>query len=1140
MTLKNLALRFKNKSLTNIFLTAIVFLLSIIPLLWLKDNQILLGYDNVYPLNAIDFLKDRFFSWTQTQGFGFDQSGQQGTLVIHFVDSIPQFFGASPQLSQKIVFSFWFFLIILSSYVFVLRLENCGFIKSKYLRYIFPVLYSMNFYILQAWWVAERAKFSLVVATPLILAIIFPMVKDKLSFSKILRSSILCSLVLAVFNGGGWGGLSLYGGLLIVLFCFFVFYTFVFLLSNRKKDIVHLILFNILLAGFFAFLNAYTFLPFISTVFTQFSSLVTAEGGFEGIVSWTRYLSGNTSFINLLRLQGIPDWYDNATHPYSLAYFRNPLLILSSFVFPTLLFASFISRIKENMLMRLFLLFLLLVSLFLSAGAHDPLGFVYELLMQHVPGFVIFRSPIFKFGYAYFLAASFLIGIALSSIIEYVVIKTQKYKMGYLVGLLLPLLILVSIIAYHFPYITGNIFNIEKTSISSRLEVPAYVYDFSKWWMDKGNKDRILLLPNTNDNWYFDQFRWNYMSLFPLLGNFANENVITNSFIISPAEKSLLSSFYSSINQQDYRRMDSLASMLGIRYFLIRKDFYYDLPDQETDDPAQIEPKLNGNPNIRKEAVFGEWIVYSYTEDKPFIFAKSKAVLSDGDVSLYSSEFDEDSLILDRNSYKNDPSMFSDINIYPTCLTCLADREAFQVSFSNPRILADSPLYQLKKMSSKIRDKLQINKKQSIESKILQLTGSTLEHAAQINELINQHKNERYIEAVGMDYINTLNALFINVPPILAESQNPYKTVGVLQQYMDAESDYVSDMVSKADEASLISGLESINNEINKIRARLSKFYSKDDFNVKKVYRTYIPSPGEYDLKISSDSIGNLDEVEAPSIKIQIDGGVATPAASISGGNINFAKQYLEKGDHVFALILPSQRNILTAPVVQNVAGRVCYSSMASKFSLEKTYRLSFAANNNSDPSFYFFVDNGVTFSPIISERFESVLKQGKKNIYTISSSTRLKKGSTTLRVAFCALRLNDESYSGNVEHVSLVEITYPRFIIHKAEDNRFGTIPLVSYNKINQTKYMIDIQDAKSPFYFVFAQQFSPGWELSEGEKADDSKFNNVWHIAKTGDFTMELKYAPQEYVHKGFIISAVSLILLCLAFLYTKKRNE
>lgn len=1121
----------------NSFLTILVFSLSFIPFLWFKNDQILLGYDNVFPLNAAAFLKDRFFSWSLTQGFGFDQSGQQGSLIIHFIDSVPELLGASHQLSQKIVFSLWFFLLILSSYIFVIRLEKYGFLKSKYLRFLFPVLYSLSFYVLQAWWVAERAKFSLVVAAPLILSIILPMTKEKLSYRKVLKYSALCSLILTIFNGGGWGGLPLYGGIIVILACFFIFYAFLFFVTNRGRDIAYLVLFNFILAAFYLFLNAYTLLPFITNVLTQFSSLVKAEGGAAGVISWTRYLSENTSFINLLRLQGIPDWYNNETHSYSLFYLSNPLLILVSFAFPLLLFASFLTNKKGNKNIIFFFLFILISSLFLTAGARKPMGFLFEFLMQHVPGFIIFRSPIYKFGYAYWFAASFLIGLTLSIFIEYIVSKTQKYKIGNLAKIFLPIFILAIIVAYHFPYLTGNIFNIEKTSVSSRVEVPPYVYDFSKWWGQRQSSDRILLLPRLNDNWYFDQYKWNYMSLFPLLGNFANENIVSNVAILSGNEKSLLDSFYSSINQEDYKKMDSFASMLGIRYFLIRKDFYHDLPSQETDNPAEVEVKLKSNPKIEKVSTFGEWIVYSYRDEKPMVSVSSNAVLSEGDNSFYFSEVRENSLSLDMVSFKKNPTMFSDIIVYPNCLSCLAEREDISVIFPKPKILADSALYEFVEIKNKLRDRGE----NSVEGRIIQNIGHTLRHAGQINELITRDKNEGYVSTVQAEYICMLKVILDDIPSIFALARNPYEIAIIMEQYLEAEDEYISEIITRVNKESLVINLQSIIYEINKVKDRLEQLYSKDDFNIRKIYILNIPTSGEYEQKIAMDSIGSLIDVDSSNMQLAIDDNPATSAASIDSESINFGKQYLEGGNHLLTLILPGQKNILPSPVIENVAGRVCYSSLVNNFSLDNTYRLNFVASNDFDPNFYFFVDNGDTFSPSLVAYLPVSGSQEKRHSYVISASKMpLKKGIKTLRVAFCATTLTEKNYYENVKQLSLVELTSPRVILHKAGENTFGSVPQISYRRLNQTKYSVEVKDAKNPFYFVFSQRFAPGWQLSFGDHTIGNRFENVWFINKTGDFAMHLEYKPQDYVSKGLAVSLFTLFSMGAYFLYIKIRNR
>ena len=124
--------------------------------------------------------------------------------------------------------------------------------------------------------------------------------------------------------------------------------------------------------------------------------------------------------------------------------------------------------------------------------------------------------------------------------------------------------------------------------------------DFSKWWSENGKEDRILLLPKLSDSWLYEQYRWGYLSLFPLLKNFGNTGIVENTDLLSSNEYKLLDRLYGAINNSNFSEQELLTSILGIRYFLVRNDFYYDLANQETNNPKEIEDKLKQNPKIDK------------------------------------------------------------------------------------------------------------------------------------------------------------------------------------------------------------------------------------------------------------------------------------------------------------------------------------------------------------------------------------------------------------------------------------------------------------------------------------------------------------------------------------------------------------
>ena len=858
-----------------IIFTVFIFFLSLVPLLWFNENQILLGYDNVFPLNPSAFLLDRMYSWTSTVPFGADQSGSQGSLIIHLIDSIPLFLGFDIQSSQKIVFSLWFFLILFSAYILIVRLEKAKLIDIPYLRYIFPVLYAFNFYILQAWWIAERTKFSLVVATPLVLSIIFPMIKEKLSFSKVLKNSILCALILTVLNGGGWIGLSLYGGMLLALLIFYIFFI-INSGSANKKNIVLISVFYLLFGIWFLFLNAYTFLPFLLVTFKDYGSQVIGSGGLSGLVEWARYLSENTSVINLLRLQGIPDWYNNTQHPYSYFYLNNPLLIFVSFIFGLFAALSLLFRKGENKIVISFFFLLFLTSLVLTAGIHKPLGFIPEFLIINLPGFAIFRSLIFKFGYAYWLSASFLIGFAVSVSMHLAMSRIRNKKIGTFIRVGLLSAVIILILAYHFPYFNGDIFRIDKTRISSRIEVPPYVSDFSKWWSAEGKEDKILFLPMLNKDWLFEQYTWNYLSLFPILGNFANTGIVENNDTLSSAESEIVNKLYSAINEQSYEEIDSLTSVLGIRYFLLRKDFYYNIPDQRTDSPYDLEKKLILNGKLVKIKSFGQWDVYQYKNSKPPIFAKSSGILSVGQ-SAYLSEIENNPLLLDGGVYSKDSKIsntFSDSVIYLSCLSCEAEKQNIQAEFPKPKIIVSSPLYEF----VELRHKLSIPKNETADQKISRLLGESLSMIGQLNEIMVQNKGEYYINEVRgklEGIIEDINRQYVNVT---TNASNPYSISVIVSEYLLSEAKMVSDIRMYTTRKNDLINFEKILYALHAVSEKYKKFYDSEQISVKKMYKFNLISSGDYSIKIDKSTFGTLLNPDYEKISIVVDG---------SGSSIN-------------------------------------------------------------------------------------------------------------------------------------------------------------------------------------------------------------------------------------------------------------
>src|SRR3989344_3253929 len=332
---------FKNKTFIELF---IIFLLGLTPLLWFKNDLVIAGHDAGLPLDPIAHFLDRLYVWTERFGFGADQSVSLSGLFIHGSEAFVSSIVHSLQVEQKIIFIFWFVLPGITMYYFASKIAQKH--NLKYFTLPVVIFYMFNHFLLQGWFIVERTKFSLYAALPLILSLLFDWKEGKRGA---IKTSLLISLILLFLNGGG--SLPLFGGIIIAFLAFIIFYLVKEFSIRNVSRIFVLILVTIITS---IFLNAYWILPYGYYSLHSYSTEVLKAGGVAGILGWIRYISQETSFVNLFRLQGIPDWYNNVSHPYANIFLENPILIIISLLIPILAFSSLLivkkKEVKEKIL----------------------------------------------------------------------------------------------------------------------------------------------------------------------------------------------------------------------------------------------------------------------------------------------------------------------------------------------------------------------------------------------------------------------------------------------------------------------------------------------------------------------------------------------------------------------------------------------------------------------------------------------------------------------------------------------------------------------------------------------------------------------------------------------------------------------
>lgn len=600
--------------------TLLLFLLSLTPLLWLKDGYVIFGHDSGLRLNPLQFWENLFYSWNRTANLGLDWSQFKGFLIAQFPEVIFSLLTGSIDNGQKIIFIFWFFVIGISMYTLVNSLYPEK--KFWFFRVFASVFYMYNFFLLQGWIIAERAKFSIFAALPLGLLVLYKTLSKEYS---LLKGAVLFSFIFFFLNAGG--SMPIFGSIFLTYGLTIIYMTILNFIENGPKEIFFSLKLMLSFTAGFLLINAYWTLPQINLIFTSYNFSLTAMGGIGNIIFWADEISKNASIMNVLRLQGFTEWYNNPTHPYSNPYLNNPLFISFSFFPVAIISLGFLLKKtikeKDDKLIYLVLIFLIIGAIF-TTGSHPPFRNFYIFLVESIPGFAIFRSPLYKFGPAVWFSIIFLTGYFLNLIL----LKFVRQKFTYSI---LGFFFIISIVVYHFPFFQTKFF-MWNQPFTSRVKIPEYVYEMSNY-IDRQTMPtaRILLLPPVDPVYGNDSYEWNYWSGDTLLELTSNRSIVARANIDVGIPNRITRNIYSAITNNNEAYFLYLTRTYGINKILWRDDILYSDGKTSSKDFVKLNEKLKRLSSVQLEKRVGEWSLYGIqsTNLLPLVYVPKSVTTSD-------------------------------------------------------------------------------------------------------------------------------------------------------------------------------------------------------------------------------------------------------------------------------------------------------------------------------------------------------------------------------------------------------------------------------------------------------------------------------------------------------------------------------
>lgn len=1159
----------------------IIFILGLLPLLWLKDGSILLGHDAGLSLDPVVHFMDRLHVWSQRFSIGTDQSAALlGAFFIHGLESFLSWVGFSLHDGQLIQFVFWFTLPGLSMYFLAHKI----FSQKKYLPLIASVIYMLNFYLIQGWFIAERTKFSIYVALPLVLYFLIAYLTRKMGF---FRSVVLSGITLGIFNGGG--SLPLYGGLGFAILLVFAYFNFL----NTGFTMIKKTVFYTAGVGILYFLlNAYWIIPYIFYLLGFYSRDLASAGGTEGALQWARYLSAQSTFINIFRGQGIPDWYLNPYHAYASNFLNNPLLILVSFLFPLIAFSSLLlirSR-KDRFYIYLFVL-IALVGILFSSGSGSQLGVVYEAMVKYIPGFAIFRSAFFKFNYIVWLSYAILIGYTLDFLFSHLEASLFK-RYAFLFSKAILIVFVIGYTAYHYPVLTGSFLDYSwepGKELTTRVKVPDYIFEFGKWVNEQDPNKRYLVMPQLGQDTSYLAYQWKYWSIAPVTSLLTKSSFVHNTAFAPQTEKLLMSKMYSSFINGDMETFSDLADVFAIDGILLQKDYDWKNVSWGTIDPSIYEKILDTNSLFSLEKTFGQWKVYSLTDRTRSLRINSTTRLSflQGDLAKAASfpYLDPKAPLFISDLENRNINYFADsateLFLAPECIQCDLEYREGTFKYYNPRILPGSFLYPIVAFKENQVKKI-ANDFNSILNYYITVSDRRI---IEVKWMADSRKRIEYIAPTLERYKTALLQLKIHLSQrewsesAKAENKMAQLVMNHIVQQVNLIDSAYDDAILGLVNRELLSQAY---NEILEIqRLANNKLWVTED-SINKKYIFDLPLTGQYEVYVKKSSLTNPDQdVAGTQISIK-DSKTLSPTREI-GGWLSFGSISLADKKTLLSLKDSTTKNLLDkAPLVfpdgqdgiiqgnnnfslsVDSLNKCFYYQLSDLEILGTQYVVSFKYRNFSDIhslSFFPKLEGDVLYQYAIKDSAIERSRFFKKYTKLIAPNN------SQMRLYFCngfvsigetnAIKEKSElellppgQILTEIQDIQFHKVSFPNIVLYKKQKGTIDENLVTDFAKKDPVTYEVNLRNINQPFSLIMRESYGRYWQVcNENNKCipfDDKShfasagFANAWYFEQGMGKKLRLYYFPQKMFEVGTIITLGSLIFviggLCLLILKRK----
>lgn len=331
---------------------------------------------------------------------------------------------------------------------------------------------------------------------------------------------------------------------------------------------------------------------------------------FQNPFNWS-WVSQRASIINLLTQQGGWSWPQLGYYPWAEPYIHG---FLGVFLFlpPLLAVVGFVAG-RSSWRQRLFLLGMVLLSLFIAKGFHAPFGSVNAWLYVHVPYFWLFRDPQVEWSIPLLTGMYALAALGTERLLRLATrlrIPRRNFRVKPAGALLIAILMLNG---GGYALAAGTYLPRPAPGENSAfVHIPPY-WKAAAAFLNRYS-GRTLILPN--DDFYQMPYSWGYYG-----ADAVPTTLLHQALLLAPNTGGYLggSTGFGDVETALVQALAAGKSIdlapvlrkLGVRYLLVRKDILSSLPGRGIISPAFLDAYLQRQPWLHLVQRFGPLAVFA-------------------------------------------------------------------------------------------------------------------------------------------------------------------------------------------------------------------------------------------------------------------------------------------------------------------------------------------------------------------------------------------------------------------------------------------------------------------------------------------------------------------------------------------------